>query len=196
VAHQKENMPLKKLPYKRLDQLIAIHLSTEEDPPTSHLMKELMPARKRGYLTTQELIKVCRWKSARAIRHIRRNRPGAIKQATQQAFCTRDEGRRLTALMELHGVRVPMASAILTLTHPARYGVIDIRVWQLLHKMGKVTTRARGAGFSPKEWEHFLIILRGLSQKYHVKARDIERTLFQIHVRYQRGVLYGGKGKE
>jgi hypothetical protein len=29
-----------------------------------------------------------------------------------------------------------MASALLTLLDPKRYGVIDIRVWQLLHRMG------------------------------------------------------------
>jgi hypothetical protein len=34
------------------------------------------------------------------------------------------------------GVSVPMASALLTLLDPKRYGVIDIRVWQLLHRMG------------------------------------------------------------
>jgi len=34
------------------------------------------------------------------------------------------------------GVSVPMASALLTLLDPKRYGVIDIRIWQLLHRMG------------------------------------------------------------
>jgi hypothetical protein len=48
--------------------LLKQHLSAEEDTKTAALIRELRPARARGYLTREELEKVCRWKSARAIR--------------------------------------------------------------------------------------------------------------------------------
>ena len=184
-------MALTRLPYKRLQHLLGLHLSTTEHPPTDMLIKELSATRKRGYLTKPDLIKVCKWKSARAIKHIRRNRADSIRKVTRAAFRTRSEKKKLTLLTSLYGVGIPMASAILMLTNPSRYGVIDIRVWQLLLKMGAVITNADGIGFDFKEWNRFLMIIRYFARKYKVKARDVERTLFNVHSRYQSGLLYG-----
>ncbi|TSA20836.1 hypothetical protein D4R75_07090 [bacterium] len=154
------------------------------------LIKELSAARKRGYLTKPDLIKVCKWKSARAIKHIRRNRVDSIRKVTRAAFRTRSEQKKLSLLTSLYGVSIPMASAILMLTNPSRYGVIDIRVWQLLFAMGSVTTNPDGIGFDFKEWYRFLMIIRYFARKYKVKARDVERTLFNVHSRHQSGLLY------
>jgi hypothetical protein len=183
-------MALKKLPYKRLQQLIGIHLSTGESSATLEVMDELSLVKKRGYLTKPELISICRWKSPRAINHIKCNRPDIIKKVTKAAFATRSEQRKLTLLTNLHGVSVPMASSILMLINPSRYGVIDIRVWQLLYEMGTVTTNADGMGFNFKQWYQYLMILRTYANKYKVGARDIERTLFRVHNLYQKGTLY------
>jgi hypothetical protein len=183
-------MPLHKLPYKPLQHLISLHLSTIEDTETSSLIRRISAARKRGYLTKPELVRVCMWKSARAIRHIRRNSAYAVVKATRAAFGTRSEQRRLAHLTSLHGVSIPMASAILMLTNPVRYGVIDIRVWQLLFRTGAVDTNADGVGFNFKEWYRFLIIIRYFAGKYNVKSRDVERTLFNVHTQYQTGLLY------
>jgi hypothetical protein len=76
------------------------------------------------------------------------------------------------------------------LTNPNRYGVIDIRVWQLLYKMGTVNTNADGVDFNFKQWYRFLKIIRHFAKKYRVDARDIERTLFKVHSKYQKGRLY------
>lgn len=186
-------MALTKLPYKRLQHMVGFKLSTVEEAPTAALMNELSAARKRGWLTRAELIKICRWKSARAIRQIRRNQARTVSKVTKAAFSTRSEQKRISLLTSLHGVGVPMASAILTLTNPSRYGVIDIRVWQLLYTMGAVTTNADGVGFGFREWCRFLMIIRYFAKKYKVTARDVERTLFHVHARYQSGLLYGGE---
>jgi hypothetical protein len=183
-------MALTRLPYKRLQHLVGLHLSTVEHPSTALLIKELSAVRKRGYLTRSELVKVCQWKSARAIKHIRRNRAATVRNVTGAAFAARSERKKISLLTTLYGVSIPMASAILTLTNPSRYGVIDIRVWQLLFKMGAVTSNADGIGFDVKQWNRFLTIIRHFAMMYKVNARDIERTLFNVHSRYQRGLLY------
>jgi len=72
--------------------------------------------------------------------------------------------RRLEALRTLDGVSVPMASAILTLLSPCRYGVIDIRVWQLLYA-GEVTRKSNGVGFNFNNWYQFLMKLRYFAKK-------------------------------
>ncbi len=64
-------MPIKQLSYKTLETLIVENLSTEEWPDTVELITKLRPAKKRGWLTKDELIEICNWKSPRAIRHIK-----------------------------------------------------------------------------------------------------------------------------
>jgi hypothetical protein len=83
-----------------------------------------------------------------------------------------------------------MASAVLMLLNPKRYGVIDIRVWQLLHRLGTVTKNEAGLGFDFRNWYQFLMVLRYFGRKFKVGARDIERTLFLAHKKYQLGRLY------
>lgn len=186
-------MALQTVPYEQLEPLVRDHLSTDEEAKTTELIRQLQAARKRGYLTPVELEAVCYWKSPRAIWLIRANPPEKIRAATHTALRTRSERKRLDALLDLRGVSIPMASALLTLVDPQRYGVIDIRVWQLLHEIGTVTTNAAGIGFNFQHWDQFLMIIRHFARKFHVQARDIERTLFRVHKEYQAGRLYDAR---
>jgi hypothetical protein len=181
---------LKKLPFRTVKVLLKQHLSAKEDTKTAALIRELRPARARGYLTREELEKVCRWKSARAIHLINRNSVIRVRTATRRALTTRSERRRLEALTTLDGVSVAMASAILTLLNPRRYGVIDIRVWQLLYALGEVTKKSGGVGFNYNNWYQFLMKLRYFAKQLGVGARDIERSLFFAHQVNQKGTLY------
>ena len=183
-------MALKRLLYEGLEPLIREHLSLEEDERTALLCAELRSARRRGYLRKAELEAVCRWKSARAIAHIRANDHRRVRAATGAALATRSERGRMEALLQLQGVSVPMASAILTLIDPKRYGVIDIRVWQLLYAVGAVGENRRGLAFSLKNWLQFLAILRHHSARLGVAARDVERALFDAHRANQERTLY------
>jgi hypothetical protein len=182
---------MKRLRRGGLEPLIREHLSVEEDEATALLCRGLRAAKRRGYLMPAELEAVCRWKSARAIRHIRANSHHRVRAATGAALATRSEQRRLEALLQLKGVSVPMASAVLMLLDPKRYGVIDIRVWQLLYAVGAVSENQRGVHFSLENWLQFLAILRDLSSRFRVTARAIERTLFNVHKAQQKDTLYG-----
>jgi len=150
----------------------------------------LRPARVRGYLTPSDFEKVYRWKSPRALRYIKSNSAARIRSAPKRALATRNERRRLDALLVLRGVSVPMASAILMLVDPQRDGVIDIRVWQILHAIGAVTKKPSGVGFIFANWYQFLMILRHLSKTLGVKTRDVEEALFVAHNEHQKGRLY------
>ncbi|MBI3636561.1 MAG: hypothetical protein HY216_10200, partial [Candidatus Rokubacteria bacterium] len=103
---------------------------------------------------------------------------------------TRSERRRLELLTALHGVSVPTASAILTLLDPRRYGVLDIRVWQLLFALGAVSERPHGVGFALRHWETYLATLREHARARGLPVRAVELTLFHVHRRWQRGRLY------
>jgi hypothetical protein len=178
------------MPYKTLDELLRKCLTLEEDENTKLLIKRLKTVRKRGWLTKNELILVCRWKSARAMKLITSNHDHAIKTLTREALRTRSETRKIDVLTELNGVSMPMASALLMLTNPARYGVIDIRVWEVLFKLRAVTTKPRGTNFTFKEWYRLLMILRYFARHHKVSVRTIEHSIFLVHRRYQKGKLY------
>ena len=178
--------------HARLVSLMRAHLAADEDDEhTKRLVGELRTARRRGYLTRRELEAVCRWKSPRAIRYIRSNSASAVKTATRLALRTRDEERRVRALLVLKGVSLPMASSVLMLLDPRRYGAIDIRVWQLLEWAGHVSGNRAGVGLGIPHWLQFLAVLRRISTALGVTARDAERALFDIHRRRQQGTLYG-----
>ncbi|MBL7127620.1 MAG: hypothetical protein ISS16_01395 [Ignavibacteria bacterium] len=183
-------MPLKDIPFKKLEPLIRRYLNTEEEEKVKVTIKELKVAKIRGSLTKADLIKVCYFKSPRTINQIKKNSDYKISTVTKKALASRSERIKLELLTSLHGVSVPMASAILMLTNPKRYGVIDIRVWELLYKIGTMKTNPKGVNFSFKEWYRFLVIIRYFAEKFNVKARDIERTLFLVHKDYQKGKLY------
>jgi hypothetical protein len=182
--------PESKMLYKDLRILLANELVNDESEETLTLMSELAAARKRGYLTRSEFLAICRWKSPRAIRLCEQNSRSQIRRLSTLAFTSRSERVRLEALTSLHGVSVPMASAVLTLTNPQRYGVIDIRVWQLLFDLKSVRQKPQGVGFNFKNWYHYLIKFRYHARELNVSARCVERTLFRYHRKIQQGVLY------
>jgi len=186
-------MAIRKPKYKTLRDLLAKVLVTEEDPTTAELIKSLRHVKRDKVLTKPELIAICRWKSPRAIRHIEANNAATIRSLTRKAFSTRSEQKRIEYLTQLRGVGLPMASAILALVDPKRYGVIDIRVWQLLIAIKSVHKNPKGIGFTFKNWYHYLCKLRYHAKELGVSVRSVELTLFYYHQEIQEGILYDFK---
>jgi len=179
-----------RVPDLSLEALVREQMILNEDPGTAALIDRLRAARERGYLTKGELERVCRWKSPRSAGLVQRNHHHRVRGATQTVIGTLDERERFDRLISLHGVSAPSASAVLTMLEPQRYGVIDIRVWQLLHAMGAVKGNPRGAGFTFDQWLRFLLVIRELAARLEVSARTVERTLFAAHRDGQVGTLY------
>jgi hypothetical protein len=176
--------------YDNIAALLAHELTREDTPDTLELIRDLRDVRRRGHLTKREFLAICRWKSPRAIRHYMKNSPARIRRQSAAALAARSERARFEALTALDGVGAPMASAILTLTNPHRYGVLDIRVWQLLFDLGSVRTKPGGVGFTFGHWLDYLTELRHHAKELGVSVRVVEYSLFLYHRRVQRGVLY------
>ena len=183
-------MPLKRVPYRSLRALLRRELITQEDPGTAALIRRLAHVKAAGCFTRAEFLAMCRWKSPRSRLHYQRSGSATIRRVSAAALAARDEQARIAHLVELPGVSVATASAILTLIDPARYGVLDIRCWQLLFSIRSVTGNRRGRAFTLAQWEQYLTRLRGHARALGVSARTIEYTLFHCHRRLQRGRLY------
>jgi hypothetical protein len=179
-----------RLPYPSLDALLAREALSAEDAATDRLIAELRHVRTRGEFSRAEFLRMSRWKSPRAAPHYARNSAAVVRRVSRAVLSTRSERRRMELLTELHGVSIPVASAILTLIEPRRYGVLDIRVWQLLHALGAVDTRPAGRGFAAEDWERYLACLRPRAARLGASVRLVEYTLFHCHRRFQIGRLY------
>jgi hypothetical protein len=153
-------------------------------------MARVRAARRRGFVSRAEFLAMCRWKSPRAQPHYLRNRPARIREASRLALAARSERRRIEHLLTLHGVSVPVASAILTLLDPERYGVLDIRAWQMLYSVRGVDANPAGRGFTVAQWLRYLETLRCHARRLRASARAVEYTLFLCHRNRQRGLLY------
>jgi hypothetical protein len=183
-------VPLRRLPDTTLDVLLRRELVRAEHPPTAALIRELAGVRARGAFTRGEFTRMCRWKSPRARLLWEANSPARVRAVSRAVLATRSERRRMELLTSLRGVGVPIASAILTLIDPRRYGVLDIRAWQLLFAIRSVTINARGQGFTIEQWEQYLSALRQHARRLRVTARTVEYTLFLCHRKFQQGTLY------
>lgn len=187
-------MPTGRVPYRSLDKLLRREPIREEYPDTRRLIERLRRVGSRGEFSRAEFLAMCRWKSPRAVRHYRRHREAEIRRVSRAVLSARSERRRMTVLTGLSGVSVPVASAILTLIDPRRYGVLDIRVWQLLLALRSVDTKPGGRGFTVTDWLAYLRTLRHEARRRGVSVRAIERTLFEYHRTVQVGRLYDPPG--
>ena len=183
-------MPLRRPRYASLAALLRRELIEQEHPATAALVRDLAGVRARGAFTRGEFVRMCRWKSPRAQRLWQANSPARIGTVSRAVLATRSERQRMELLTGLRGVGVPMASAILTLIDPQRYGVLDIRAWQVLFAIRSVTANRRGQGFTIDQWQEYLTALRLHARRLGVTPRTVEYTLFECHRKLQQGTLY------
>lgn len=178
------------LGYESLTDLITDRLVQHEETKTAELIGRLRAARERGYLTKDEFVEICCWKSSRALRWYTANTADRIIAVTRKVLSTQHERRKIELLTDLKGVEIPTASAILTLTDPERYGVIDIRVRKVLYRFGAVKENPKGQNFTFDQWHAYLKELRAFARLFATPARNVERTLFEYHRTIQKGPLY------
>lgn len=116
---------------------------------------------------------IVRWKSARRIAFIDHNTDSEIARALRFASNERtSEGSAIETLDGLHGVGVPMASAILTAVFPTKYTIIDVRA---LESLG-VT---QWPNDSAEYYMRYLQKCRELAHRYNVPLRTLDRALWQ-----------------
>ena len=174
---------------KQIRKIISCQTDIEDDK-TQNLFIALAGIRKQGYLTKNQLMQILRWKSPRPLRHYQANKPKDVKEITSMAFSMRNESLRMHILTALNGVNYPAASAILMFYDRKRYPVLDIRVWQQLHKAGLVHSNPRGQNFSLQQWLDYISTIRKLGKKYSLTARQVEKRLFDYDRSTRKEKLY------
>lgn len=128
----------------------------------------------RGWLEKDEFLTICLWKSRRPKKLYNLNSELDIKKFTQLAFQEKDEALKLKYLTQLRGVQIPTASAILSVTNPQDYPIIDERCVQSLKELSVIEWER----ITLPNWLLYLDIIRSLAKKYNKQAREIEKGLF------------------
>lgn len=129
---------------------------------------------KRGWLEKSEFLTVCLWKSRRPKRFYDLNTEKEIVSKSKLSFRENDELKKIKILTELKGVRIPTASAILSVVNPDIYPIIDERCIQSLTDLGIIKWKT----ITENNWIEYLKIIRSLSKEKNKTAREIEKGLF------------------
>ena len=112
------------------------------------------------------------WKSPRREALIDDNKDDHIEIALKFAAApSTPEAMAVAVLTALHGVGIPMASAILTAINPDRYTVLDFRALESLGVMNWPDT--------VEFYVHYLEACRELAAKHGKSLRNLDRALWQ-----------------
>ena len=86
-----------------------------------------LSAKCKKYLTKEEFIKFCYWKTPRSKPKVAKNDADFIKEITEISFVTKSDKLRIEILTLLDGVGWPTASTILHFCHEEEFPIIDFR---------------------------------------------------------------------
>lgn len=143
------------------------------------------------YLTMDELDEILHWKLRRQYnrqsRNINRNTDSIVREITQSAFSIEDFDNTnevalcLKTLIKLHGVQIPVASAIMTLCYPDRYCVIDFRGWRQI--FGSVK---KYPYYTVKDYIMYWTIIKQKADVFGVKPQEVDMAIWQFDIESHR----------
>jgi len=131
---------------------------------------------RRGSYTKPELARVGDWKSPRIRSRIAANSDADIEDITRIALSAPDRLQH-RVLTILRGVKVPVASAILTVWDPNRHTVLDGRATEALDALLDAPSQHK-PGQLP-DYLTYLDCCRTLAGRLDVSLRDLDRALWQ-----------------
>jgi thermostable 8-oxoguanine DNA glycosylase len=166
------------------------NIPDSEDERTLELFRQFKSLNMQAFLTKKQLLDILKWKSPRPLRFYIENSEQSVKEITSLAFATKNENLKIHILTALTGVNYPAASAILMFYDRSKFPVLDIRVWQQLHKAKLVDTNSRGQNFSLQQWEKYLSVIRMLAEDLHLSARQVEKRIFDYDRKTRKDNLY------
>jgi hypothetical protein len=158
----------------RFPQEHIVHWAVQYSyPGDARLTEHLAPRiRARGYLTRQEFLELCEWKTPRSRPLVARNSAARIREATSLALGTRDDRAKIGILRLLDGVGWPTASVLLHFCDTQPYPILDYRA---LWSLGYSTPPTYTVDF----WLAYTRFMRDLAVASGCSMRELDRALWQ-----------------
>ncbi len=137
------------------------------------IVNEMVPRVKaQGFLTKDDFLKVCEWKTDRSKSRCTKNSEDYIKEITGIALTTKNERVRIEVLTLLDGVKWPTASVFLHFFHVEKYPILDFRA---LDSLGiKEPPGQHKFDF----WIEYVLYCRQLSDKFKCDMRTVDKALW------------------
>ncbi len=185
------NQPLTFLRSK--NQIIELIERTDDYPETNRLISKFAKLKKDRvpfYLQMDELDEILHWKLRRQYqrqyRNISRNTDALVREVTQTAFNIENEGSldsiklKLKTLIKLHGVQIPVASAILTLCYPDMFCVIDFRGYRQFFSNAK-----KYQNYTFQEYFHYWSLIKKKADELGVTPQEVDMAIWQYDIESQ-----------
>lgn len=165
------------------------NLNEEEDPKLGSISQAFQ---QRGHILREELLQIGRWKAGGRIdHHLKKNSQTFVERCSKVAFQSPADEAKVNALTELKGVRVPVASTILTMADPTRYAVLDYRAFRALgaaipqllnpqnyHQYIEFMDGFQDYGTDPSAYSFYLNQVRNIAQREGITPREVDMALW------------------
>lgn len=165
------------------------NLNEEEDPKLGSISQAFQ---QRGHILREELLQIGRWKAGGRIdNHLKKNSQTLVERCSKVAFQSPADEAKVNALTELKGVRVPVASTILTMADPTRYAVLDYRAFRALgaaipqllnpqnyHQYIEFMDGFQDYGTDPSAYSFYLNQVRNIAQREGITPREVDMALW------------------
>lgn len=134
-------------------------------------------------MTLDELEEILKWKLRKQFGRTKKKREGNtndnVIEITRAAFSVTHTDKdfetklKINLLSTLAGVKIPVASAILTLCFPTLYAVVDFRNWQVFNAGERKTS------YTPNDYVKYLKKIRQEAKKYELTPQEIDIAIWQ-----------------
>ena len=175
-------------------QIFALINRADDYEETKRLITKLdglKRTRTPFFLNLDDLDEIFHWKLRRQYsrqeRNIQLNTDELVRKVTTYAFSVSGVDERdtirfmLKALIILHGVQIPVASAIMTLCFPEKYCVIDFRGWRQVY--GKVK---KFGNYSIREYIDYWSKITNVALKFGVTPQEVDMAIWQFDIESRR----------
>lgn len=146
----------------------------EDKANERHIETVVAPAiRHRRFLTKEDFLTLCRWKSPRTVTYAARNDEEFIRAVTGCALATECERLRIEVLTLLAGTGWPVASVILHFGCDNLYPILDVRaLWSAgVEDVGAVV-------YDFELWQAYTNFCRAAAHDAGVSMRVLDRAMW------------------
>jgi len=156
----------------------------KEKRKENKLLRIAKRAMNRGYMTKQEFLALCLWKSQRPRKHYESNDAEMVKAVSKIAFSKKcPETLRFKIFTLLKGVKTRMASAILHLAYldagtRGGYPIMDFRALGALGCRLKDNDKRYE---EPAFWSAYTLFCRRKARQFRIGMRELDRALWQYN---------------
>jgi len=142
------------------------------------------------YLQMDEFDEILHWKLRRQYQrqysNIIQNTDLLVREVTETAFKIKNDGSfysiklKLKTLIKLHGVQIPVASAILTLCYPDMFCVIDFRGYRQFFGNAK-----KYQNYTFQEYFHYWSLIKKKANELGVTPQEVDMAIWQYDIESQ-----------